>query len=165
MKKRIILSESQLTRIIRNIVVESVNRKMNNRKLTEGRMNGMIKKSLHETLNKKYNRQKRAINESILERDEIMFLKQNGLDPRMVEKLLEPTQIPVYNDEVEGQYEWTDDFGIMIEPQENYIRLWVNGYTDENDDAISAIENMCFDIKDGTEPEDVWRLFTYYNSL
>ena len=130
MRRRIRLSESDLHRVIRE----------------------SVKRVLRETHRKS---RRNSIYESFGGND-IEILQQNGLNPQMVQKLVSPQQVPVYNSDSDGP-EWTNDFGISADNGD--IRVWVNGAeVNELGDglAVETIEDMCHELNSGASVESIW---------
>ena len=119
-------------------------------RLTESDLHRVIRESVKRVLKESTRRKNRR--KSIYESfggNEVEILQQNGLNPQMVQKLVSPQQVPVYNSDLD-KAEWTNDFGISAHNGD--IRVWVNGEeVNELDDglAVQTIEDMCHDLNSG----------------
>lgn len=143
-------------------------------RLNESMLKRIIKESVKRVLreSKRPIRQirRRSLNESAyFDKEEEMILKQNGLDPRLVAELCSPDIIPVYNSDLEDEYEYTDDYGIDVDTEDGTITIHINAADSNSEDdpdfVIRTIQDMCDDLKKGYSPEDAWRDVSFYWSL
>ena len=120
-----------------------------------------VKRVLRESKRPVRQTRRRSLNESAyFDKEEAMILKQNGLDPRLVAELCRPDMIPVYNSDLEDEFEYTDDYGIDVDTEDGTITIHINAedYNSEEypDLVIGNIQDMCDDLKKGMSPEDAW---------
>lgn len=114
---------------------------------------------------------------------EISVINKFGLDADLLEKLLEPDTIIVYDSDVNWDIEIddddddefvevkgteTEDFGISINTETEDIEIWIAGYDEkisENERLIDELKDMCKDIESGAEPRNIWYNYTFKLSL
>lgn len=141
---------------------------MRNRKntirLNESTLQRIIKESEKRVLREsKRPIRRRSLNESVyFDKEDEMILKQNGLDPKLVLKLCSPEVIPMYDDEMEDNTGYTDDFGIDV--YDGDIRIYINSewhLESEEDRVVDTIQDMCEDLLEGERPEEIWYRVSY----
>jgi hypothetical protein len=112
---------------------------------------------------------------------EIEVINKFGLDADLLEKLLEPDTIIVYDSDVNWDIEIddddefveikgteTEDFGISIDTETEDLEIWISGYDEkisENERLIDDLKYMCKEVKCGGNPREVWHDYTFKLSL
>lgn len=115
--------------------------------------------------------------------NELRVINKFGLDADLLEKLLEPNTIIVYDSDVNWDNDIddddddndndmkgteTEDFGISIDTETEDIEIWISGYDErvsESDTLLDVIQDMCKDIECGANPRNVWHNYTFKLSL
>ena len=113
--------------------------------------------------------------------NELRVINKFGLDADLLEKLLEPDTIIIYDSDANWDNEIddddddnnikgteTEDFGISIDTETEDIEIWIGGYNEkisENERLIDELKDMCKDIESGAEPRNIWYNYTFKLSL
>lgn len=113
--------------------------------------------------------------------NELRVINKFGLDADLLEKLLEPDTIIIYDSDANWDNEIddddddnnikgteTEDFNISIDTETEDIEIWIAGYNEkisENERLIDELKDMCKDIESGAEPRNIWYNYTFKLSL